>query len=892
MSSDVVLTLLNNVALLLAMGVVYDAISFRRQLPQMVQSLLLGTLIGFMGVIIMSLPLSLVSGVIIDARSILLSVAAFFFGLIPTIIAVVATLAFRIFEGGQGVFAGILIILSSAGIGLCYRYLHRQRGHIVNVSAYQLYFLGVLVHLAMLLALLSLPQAAIDSVISEVAFPVMLIYPLGTVILGMLLSHQLQRRITERALRKSEREHRISRQHLEATFAAIPDLLFEMDINGHYHACHAHSAKAADLAAPIDELIGSSVFDVMPYESAAKVIDALHEADEKGVSRGVQIRLRLEHGERVFELSVSRKSSLSEQARFIVLSRDVTERKQAEQELHIAATAFDSQEGMLITDHQFKILRVNNAFTRVTGYSAEEAIGNTPAMLSSGQHDVLFYQKMQQRLKEERYWQGEIWNRRKSGEIYPQYLTITAVQTDGGKVTNYVGAFTDITQRKKDEADIHKLAFYDSLTGLPNRRSLQERLDSGVKACHITEQRGAVLFIDLDNFKKLNDTQGHDCGDQLLVQVAKRLSRCVRNADMVARLGGDEFVIILENLGTDESTVLTQVNQIVSKVVSALHQSYILRGQPYHSSCSVGVALFAAGDRADDIMKRSDMAMYQAKESGKNTFRFFDPDAERTLCTLTELENDLRRALPNKQLEVFFQAQFRDHKLIGAETLLRWCHPERGMVSPAEFIPLAEDTGLIEPIGDWVLRKACKQLSEWQDNPLTQHLTLSVNVSARQFGQQDFVAEVKNCISIYQIDPNLLKIELTESLVLMDIEDTIRKMCALREIGIRFSLDDFGTGYSSLLHLKRLPLDQIKIDQSFIRDITTDPDDAEIVQTIIAMGHNLRLNVIAEGVEDQAQQQFLESKNCCTYQGYLFGRPEPIADFEQHYLSEAALGRA
>ncbi|WP_415904297.1 EAL domain-containing protein [Neptuniibacter sp. QD48_55] len=879
MNDGIFIPLINNVALLLAMGALYDIFSFEHKRLSVLKKVISGILIGVIGIAIMSMPLSIVSGVLIDARSILLSVTGLFFGFIPTVIAVAITVAFRLFEGGQGIFAGFLIIVSSSGLGLLCHYWRVNLNESRAVAWWQLYLLGVVVHIMMLFSLLVLPFSTVDLLLSELALPIMLMFPIVTVLLGILLTHQIERRKAELALKQSEYESDLSRQKLEAIFAAIPDLLFEMDSQGRYYACH--SAKKDELIVPESELIGKTVFDVMPFEAANTVVKALSVAEKEGLSRGYQIRLPLAQGEREFELSVSLKEGSDHVLpHFIVLSRDVTERKRAEKELHIAATAFDSQEGMLITDANHAILRVNSAFTRVTGYEPDEVIGKNPAILQSGQHGKSFYNEMMTRLQDEKYWQGEVWNKRKSGEIYPQYLTITAVQGDGGEITNYVGAFTDITQRKKDEANIHKLAFYDVLTGLPNRRSLQERLSCAIQSCHLTDQFGAVLFIDLDNFKNLNDTQGHDQGDLLLIEVANRLNNCVRNADMVARLGGDEFIIVLENLGIEESIALAQVSEIVDKLIVAIQQQVSLDSIQYHTACSVGITLFDSDDVVDSVMKRSDMAMYQAKESGKNTYRFYDPEAEKTLCSMAALESDLRKALSEQQLELHYQAQYHKDELIGAEALVRWHHPERGLVSPAEFIPLAEDTGLIVPIGDWILSQACKQLKKWQTDPNLPTLSLAVNVSARQFMQEHFVAEVADCIHRYGIQPDLLKLELTESLVLQDIEDTVDKMHQLRNLGIRFSLDDFGTGYSSLLHLKRLPLDQIKIDRSFIRDVIQDKDDAEIVQAIIAMGHNLGLNVIAEGVETEAQCMFLAEHNCTDYQGYFFGKPLPVDEFE------------
>lgn len=888
--TETIFVLVDNVALLMVMGVLFEVFSLSETRPTLTRKMLTGAGIGLIGMSLMSVPLVLLTGVIIDARSILLAVSGLFFGFIPTAIAVLMTSLFRIVEGGEGALAGVLIILSSASLGLIYR--SWQKSSSIQIHWTKLYLLGVSVHVMMLFSLLMLPSAYVGGVLRDISIPVMVIFPFATVVLGMLLGHQQQRRRAEKALRLSEREAAKASRHLEATLAAIPDLLFEMDVHGRYFDCRA--SDLSKLIVPPDQLIGNTVYDVMPYEAAQIVVDALEEAKVYRLSQGAQIRLPLSQGERVFELSISRKSSeTSPDSRFIVLSRDITDRKKAEQELHIAATAFDSQEGMLITDARHVILRVNNAFSEVTGYEADEVVGQTPAILQSGRHDAAFYEHMMQTLEENKYWQGEIWNRRKNGEIYPQSLTITAVEDDDGLITNYVAAFTDNTQRKKDEADIHKLAFYDVLTGLPNRRSLQERLDNAIGSAIRTEQLGALLFIDLDNFKNLNDTRGHDLGDQLLVEVAKRLNQSVRNADMVARLGGDEFIIILENLGGAEQEVLVKAKQIVEKISFVLNRPYHLSGEDYHTSCSIGVTLVSPGDSTDEVMKRSDMAMYQAKEAGKNTYSFFDPDAQASLCSLASLELELRKALPSQQLELYYQAQYVGDEISGAEALIRWNHPERGVISPVEFIPLAEQTGLIVPIGDWVLRQACRQLSMWSHCAETRGLVIAVNVSARQFSQDDFVENVTYSVGHYGINPSHLKLELTESMVLMEIEDTVQKMTQLRDLGIRFALDDFGTGYSSLFHLKRLPLDQLKIDRSFVRDITTDPDDAEIVQTIIAMGHNLRLKVIAEGVETEEQKRFLQAGNCNMFQGYLLGKPLPINEFEKKYFSapvEAVVG--
>ncbi|WP_420599081.1 EAL domain-containing protein [Neptuniibacter sp.] len=883
MSSSPFLILLNNVALLLAMGALYDAFSLSGSQHSLRNKIVTGICAGLIGIGLMSIPLASVTGVIIDARSILLSVTGLFFGIIPTVIAVVMTVAFRIIEGGQGTVAGITVILTSATAGLVYRGWTAEK--YTSLPWVNIYLFGVVVHVLMLVGLLLVPSSVVWQVMRDIVLPVLLIFPFATVLLGILLSHQIQRIAAEKALRKSQNESELSRQSLEATLAAIPDPLFEMDIHGRYLDCHVSHSE--ELKLPIDHIIGKSVFEVLPYKAAQLVVEALSEANLKGISHGYVMKMPSDEGDRQFELSVARKDLKDEVLpHFVVVARDMTDRKKAEQELHIAATAFNSQEGMLITDKDYRILRVNSAFTRVTGYEPEEVLGKTPAVLRSGKHESDFYNRMKTALYEDKYWQGEIWNKRKNGELYPQFLTITAVQSDSGEITNFVGSFTDITQRKLDEEHIHKLAYYDPLTALPNRRSLQERLENALNSCKRTEQLGAVVFIDLDNFKNLNDTKGHNTGDQLLILVAGRLVQCVRNADMVARLGGDEFVVVLENLGAEEELAIDTVRRIVEKINMSLSFPFAIGKDNYLTSCSAGVTLFGRDELVDDVMKRSDMAMYQAKSSGKNTYQIFDPDSHMSLFSRAALEVELRKALPLNQFQLFYQVQYRGDQIIGAEVLLRWIHPERGVISPAEFIPLAEDTGLIIPIGEWVLNEACKQLKKWQASPETDQLTLAVNVSARQFAQEHFVGDVQDCIDRNGIKGGQLKIELTESMVLLDIEDTIAKMSQLKLKGVRFSLDDFGTGYSSLLHLKRLPLNQLKIDHSFIRDIMIDSDDAEIVQTIVSMGHTLRLNVIAEGVETKEQQQFLAHCGCDCYQGYLFGRPMPLDEFEQKFFPE------
>ena len=570
----------------------------------------------------------------------------------------------------------------------------------------------------------------------------------------------------------------------------------------------------------------------------------------------------------------------------LIFQNNEKEKRAAElaiaREFRIAATVFDSQEGMLVTDNNNIILRVNEAFTSITGYNAEDAIGHNPKLIGSDRQGKEFFTEMWSIINSTGTWEGEIWNCRKNREVYPAHLTITAVKDTDGIVSNFVSTFTDITARKATLEEIKNLAFYDPLTKLPNRRLLYERLGHALIISNRSGQRGAILVLDLDNFKTLNDTQGHDVGDLLLQQVAMRLSTCVREGDTVARIGGDEFVVLLEDLSMNAIEAATATRIIAEKIVTQLNQPYQLHETSYRSTASIGATLFKGHELSiDELLKQADIAMYQSKTKGRNTLRFFDQLMQEAINNRADIERDLSIALEQEQFQLHYQIQVdSDGMALGAEVLIRWLHPLRNMIHPNQFISIAEECGLIIPIGHWVLNSACAQLKAWEKNPLTQNLSLSVNISAKQFHQVDFVDEIKAMVLQYAIKPNLLKLELTENIFADNIEPLILNMGTLKDFGIQFELDDFGTGYSSLQYLKRLPLQQLKIDRSFVRDIAFDNSDRVIVKTIIAMANSLDLNVIAEGVETEVQRQFLESSGCMRYQGYLFSKPVPIDDFE------------
>jgi diguanylate cyclase (GGDEF)-like protein/PAS domain S-box-containing protein len=553
-------------------------------------------------------------------------------------------------------------------------------------------------------------------------------------------------------------------------------------------------------------------------------------------------------------------------------------------ELRIAAAAFNAQEGMIVTDTKGVILSANRAFVGLTSYTMEELVGQTARLFRSHRRDAGFYQSMWNSVQSTGGWQGDMSLRTKSGEHCARWLTISAVKNEAGEVTNYIGSYYDISKLKHAEEKIQELAFFDQLTGLPNRVLLIDRVRQALNANTRSKSFGALLFIDLDNFKTLNDSLGHDMGDLLLKKAAQRISSCVRADDTVARFGGDEFVVLLANLGTQKAKAAAlQAEAVGEKILAAFTEVFQLDTYEYPCTPSVGVTLFSPEDRnVDELLKRADLAMYDAKTAGRNGLRFFDPAMQTMISARAALETDLREDLKKERLLLHYQPQV-DHegRLLGAEALARWPHAERGMVSPSEFIPVAESTGLILPLGALMLKIACRQLARWSADPATERLTVAINVSALQMRQKNFVEQVRAIIEQTGADPHRLKIELTESTLVSNVEDVIAKMDKLKAIGIGFSLDDFGTGYSSLSYLKRLPLDQLKIDRSFVKDVLVDPNDAAIAQMIIALSKSLGLSVIAEGVETEEQYSFLARHGQLNYQGYLFGRPLPPEDFER-----------
>lgn len=567
---------------------------------------------------------------------------------------------------------------------------------------------------------------------------------------------------------------------------------------------------------------------------------------------------------------------------------DISERIQTEVDLRIAAVAFETQEPLIITDPDSIILRANNAFIETSGYMREELVGQKMNFLKSGRHDQQFYEAMWKIITETGVWQGEIWDRRKNGEIIPVWLAITAVKNDEGKVTHYVGTYIDITKRKLAEDEIKNLAFYDPLTQLPNRRLLQERINHGIQRSQRDGQQFALMMLDLDRFKNVNDTLGHQLGDVLLKQVAERIKSKLRAVDLVARLGGDEFVVLLENIAQPEDAA-----RVAERIVDDLSKAFqLVQNHDVWIGASLGISLYPQhSGNFESLMTQADSAMYKAKEQGGGSIVYFSEDLTRSARERIILEGRLRKAITQNELRVFFQPQIdiASDRIIGGEALVRWQDPNEGLIPPGRFIPIAEETNLIVAIGEWVLNETCKQGRKWLDMGLPP-ITLAVNVSTQQFKRSDINELVVKVIAETGFPAQQLELEITESGLMKNQENAVDILNKLHEKGVKIAIDDFGTGYSSLAYLKRFPLDVLKIDKSFIDDIPHGKDDMEIAATIVAMAHNLGFKVIAEGVETKEQLEFLKLKGCDSYQGYFKSRPVPIDEFTK-LLQEQGYGR-
>ncbi|AOG21957.1 EAL domain-containing protein [Acidovorax sp. RAC01] len=878
------IALVKAAALLLALCYLYGFnLRFWRGRP-LAGQIASGVLFGGICVIGMLTPIELLPGVIFDARSVVLSMAGLFGGpLIAGVAAAMAVVA-RIWLGGGGTEVGVTVIVMCAAMGLAYRAAHARQW--ISVKPLPLLVFGLLVHVAEIIVFQWLPPEAVARVNQYLAVPFLLTFTPATMILGLLLSDAQARIATERALADTA-------ARLQAITHAIPDVLLVLDAQGRY--LEVLSPDDEPLAEHATELLGKRMHDVLPVEQADRFLALVRATLQAGTTQSIEYDIHTRSGPRSFEGRAQPLQGRTDAEPAVVfLARDITERKHTETALRESELRFRS---LLRTIPSISVQGYlqdgttsywNQASEKLYGYTSDEALGKNllDLIIPAAMHDDVRTHMRHMFATGEVIPASEMQLRRKDGSPVDVFSSHAFIEVPGHPPEMFC-IDIDISGRKAAEDEARYLAFYDALTQLPNRRLLVDRLQQVLAGSERTGENTAVLFVDLDNFKTLNDTRGHEVGDLLLKQVAGRLRQGVREHDTVARLGGDEFVVVLQSLSPDASEAAAHTRVLGEKLLHDLRQPYDLAGYEHHITASIGVTLLRDHlAPLDEVLKQADMAMYRAKDAGRNTLRFFDPDMQQAVNRRALLEGELHTGLRQSQFLLLYQPQVDSAGCVtGAEALVRWHHPGHGMVPPSEFIPLAEETGLILPLGDWVMETAMRQQALWSNTPGLAHLQLAINVSARQFLQEHFVDQLLAMVQRTGANPHNIKLELTESLLLDNVDNVIAIMRALKAHGLGFALDDFGTGYSSLSYLKRLPLDQIKIDQGFVRDVLLDASDAAIARSIIGLADSLGLSVIAEGVETEEHYQFLLAHGCKAFQGYLFGRPLALDAFEQQALA-------
>lgn len=682
------------------------------------------------------------------------------------------------------------------------------------------------------------------------------------------------------------REQRIREQETELhnLLSNLPVGIARLD--EHLHLRCANPTLIRSLDRRPESVIGQTISDLLLDEVAEQIRPHLLKALD-GIRSDLDLQYLRPDGNSAYAscLVVPERQVSGREAGVLAIFTDTSEREHNRRQLidslraiaEIKA-ALDAHAIVDITDARGVITQVNDKFCAISQYARSELVGRTHKMINSGHHPGEFFQDLWRTISHGEVWSGEVCNRAKDGSLYWVQSTIMPFIGKDGLPEQYIAIRADITKRKRIEEAAQRIALLDALTGLANRRLMSERL---IRALHYSQrhnQHAALLLMDLDHFKEINDTLGHPIGDQLLKEVAVRLQGTLRQSDTVARLGGDEFVVIIEELGNSQESAMHHASDTGEKIRQMLSAPYQLHDHMVQITPSIGVVLFDGTlQNADELIKQADMALYKAKDAGRDQLCFFDNALQSEINQRALLQRDLRLALEQDELRLFYQSVVdADEQILGFEALLRWQNPQRGLVSPAQFIPLAEESGLIIPIGQWVLTTACRQLAEWQHDPMRQAWTIAVNISARQLSQPDFVQQVLQVLASSGAPANRLRLEITESMLQHDLTVTIGKMQALRQVGVRFSLDDFGTGYSSMSYLKHMPLDQLKIDKSFVDEILIDSTDSAIVRTVVTLAENLGLEVVAEGVEQREQLELLIAIGCRAFQGYQFGKPEPI----------------
>jgi len=692
----------------------------------------------------------------------------------------------------------------------------------------------------------------------------------------MLLGISIRWAVQNRRVQYSQKSLLATQDELESTLNAIPDMMFEVGLDGTYYSVRTPFSHL--LIRPKEELLGRRVQDHMNPIASATCLAALEEANNQGFSSNTQFHQEINGTDKWFELSIAKKSDSSkDQPRFVVLSRDITERKKSEKKLHLSSQVFNhTHEGIIITDSKGVIIDVNPAFSEISGFSREEAINNTPKILSSGRQSREFYKDLWETLHQQGCWQGEVWNCKKNGDSYAELLTISVLKDDANKVINYIALFRDITHNKQQHEQLSLMAHYDLLTNLPNRALFADRFNQATAHSKRTTTQLAICFLDLDNFKPVNDTYGHDVGDQLLIEVAQRIKSNIREEDTVSRQGGDEFTLLLGDF-----TSLTPCEQTLKRILSTLAKPYQVNNQSITISASLGVAFYQPeGSDIDTLIRHADQAMYQAKLAGKNRYHLFNSEQEQLLSKKNQRLNEIQQALLHNEFKLYYQPKVNmsTGKVYGTEALIRWIHPEKGLIPPLDFLPLIEETQLEILIGEWVIEQALAQIESWKKQGLS--LKVSVNIASYHLQSVSFISQLTKALSKHPtVNPNNLQLEILESSSLGDTQiiRNIIQSCQ-NTLGVKVALDDFGTGYSSLTHLRNLPAETIKIDQSFVRDILDDPGDYTIVNGIIGLANSFNREVVAEGVETTEQGLMLLLMGCHQAQGYGIARPMPADD--------------
>lgn len=690
-----------------------------------------------------------------------------------------------------------------------------------------------------------------------------------------------------RALLEREKSSREQQRHLQQFIDHVPALIYMKDKQGRYIMVNAHYERFLTL--PAGELIGKTDEEVFPIDIAQQIDRNDRQTLENNCGSDFEEHyIRDNHIYHFMSKRFTLQNSSGEVELLCGISIDITTRKEMEERLRLSRQVLETaSEAVVITEPDGTIIDINPAFEYITGYNRDEVLGKDPSMMKSGRHDRAFYNNMWDSLTTEGKWEGEVWDRKKNGEIYPKWLSISSIRNRLGKISHYVAIFQDISDKKHAEEKLTSLAFYDPLTELPNRTLFKEHLNHDLKLAARKNDKHVLLFIDLDRFKNVNDTLGHSYGDMLLQAVSKRLQSILRKCDMISRLGGDEFTV-----SAPVQNNIDNISTLISKIQDSLRQCFVVSGKDIFIGGTIGAAIFPDdADNVEDLVRCADLAMYRAKEAGRGSFAFFTRQMDEEVARRHALESDLHSALQNREFELYYQPKISaaSGRAESMEALARWNHPQKGLVSPDEFIPMAEDTDIIFPLGEWILNEACRQTKEWQDNGYP--LRVAVNLSAKQFQNDDLIQTVTDALANSGLDADCLELELTESMLMHDTERVKQVIGKLNEMGIKTSIDDFGTGYSSLSYLKHLPLNALKIDRSFIMDVDTNQDDQSIVSAILSLASDLRLSVVAEGVETQAHLDFLRSKNCPVIQGYFFSRPLP-ADAFLEYLKKNSIPEA